>query len=397
MARVLSGLEVFLEGGAPAAALPKRARVGLVAHPASVDSSLRHAVERLLARDELRLVRLFAPEHGVRGEAQDMEAVEEAVDPASGLPVVSLYGEDPASLRPKPEHLADLDAILYDLQDAGCRTYTYATTLSFVMEEAARAGLPVVVLDRPNPIGGIEVEGPVLDPKLASFVGRFPLPVRHGMTMGELARLFQDELRCGCDLRVVPMAGWRRSMHFGDTGLPWVAPSPNLPTPGTALVYPGGCLVEGTNLSEGRGTTRPFELVGAPWLAGPALARALDGSLLEGVRFREAWFRPMFHKYAGRLCSGVQVHVVDRRSFRPFRTYLALLREARLLAPEEFDWRREPYEFETSRLAVDLLLGREDLRPMIEAGAPVAEIEASWQGPLREFLERREPYLLYSD
>lgn len=397
MARVAPGLEVFLEGSARDAALPRGARVGLVCHPASVDSRVRHAAERLLERGDPRLVRLFAPEHGVREEVQDMEPVEERTDPASGLPVASLYGRDRTALRPRPQDLEGLDAILYDLQDAGSRCYTYVSTLSLVMEAAGEAGLPVVVLDRPNPIGGVEVEGPVLHRSLASFVGRFPLPVRHGMTTGELARLARDELGIRCDLRVVPMAGWRRSMEFEETGLPWVAPSPNLPTPTTARVYPGGCLVEGTNLSEGRGTTRPFELVGAPWLPGQRLAQALEAAGLDGVHFRAAWFRPMFHKHAGVTCSGVQVHVADPRRFRPFRTYLALLREARALVPEAFDWRREPYEFETDRLAVDLLLGREDLRPMIEAGTPVERMEEAWGDELRDFLGRREAYLFYPD
>ncbi len=394
---VVPGLEILLDGSAPGARLPMRARVGLVAHPASVDRWGRHAVDLILARGELALVRLFAPEHGVRGEAQDMEPVEERRDPASGLPIVSLYGREVATLRPRPEDFEGLDAIVYDLQDVGSRYYTFVTTLSYVMETASTAGLPVWVLDRPNPIGGVDVEGPVLDPSLASFVGRFRLPVRHGMTTGELAGLMNDELGARCELRVVPMSGWKRPMHFEDTGLLWVAPSPNMPTPDTARVYPGGCLVEGTNLSEGRGTTRPFELVGAPWLPGPSLAESLGRSGLEGALFRATWFRPMFHKHAGRTCGGVQVHVADRGRFRPFRTFLALLLEARRLASEEFDWRREGYEFETERLAMDLLLGREDLRPMIEAGTPIAEMEATWESGLREFLACREAYLLYAD
>jgi uncharacterized protein YbbC (DUF1343 family) len=256
-----------------------------------------------------------------------------------------------------------------------------------------------VVLDRPNPIGGIAVEGPVLEPGWESFVGRFPIPVRHGLTTGELAGLFREAFEVRCDLRVVRMSGWSRAMHYGDTGLPWVLPSPNMPSPETALVYPGGCLIEGTNLSEGRGTTRPFELVGAPYLAGAgfaeALARATDADGLDGVVFREAWFRPMFQKHAGTSCAGVQVHVTDRNRAKPFETYLVLVREARRLARDEFDWRRERYEFVDDRLAIDLLLGRSDLRPMIEAGAPLAAMEDLWSQDLARFIRERERVLVY--
>src|SRR5262245_5275720 len=375
MSRVRTGLEAFLDPASDAAGLPRGAKLGVVAHPASVDAGGRHLVDRLVRDGRFRVTRLFGPEHGVRGEAQDMEAVAEPADRATGLPVVSLYGDAEASLRPKPEHLAGLDAIVYDLQDVGSRFYTFVYTLSYVMEAAREAGIPVVVLDRPNPIGGLAVEGPVLEPELASFVGRFPLPVRHGMTTGELARLFRDAFAIGGDVRVVPLSGWSRGMHYEETGLPWVLPSPNMPTPDTAFVYPGGCLVEGTNLSEGRGTTRPFELVGAPWIDPHALADALsqagDAEGLDGVLFRAAWMKPGFQKHAGKSCGGVQVHVVDRERARPFATYLVLLREARKLAPDAFDWRREPYEFVSDRLAIDLLLGRSGLREMLESGAPL--------------------------
>jgi uncharacterized protein YbbC (DUF1343 family) len=252
----------------------------------------------------------------------------------------------------------------------------------------------VIVLDRPNPIGGEAVEGPVLDPSMASFVGRYPIPVRHGMTTGELAGLFNRVFHIGCELHVVPMAGWHRWMHFEDTGLPWVAPSPNMPTPGTARVYPGGCLVEGTNLSEARGTTRPFELVGAPWLDSSALTKRLRSARLPGVLYSEASFRPAFQKHAGKNCRGVQVHVMEREMFRPFATYLVLIREARLMAAE-FDWRKEPYEFESDRLAIDLLLGRADIRPMLEAAWPLVEMELFWSSQLDAFKELRRDHLLY--
>lgn len=401
MTRVRSGLDVFLDPHGGGVGLARGARLALLAHPASVDGALRHAADRIARDPRYKLCRLFAPEHGVRGEAQDMETVAEASDPSLGIPVVSLYGEDEASLRPSPSHLEGIDAIVHDLQDAGARYYTFVYTLAFAMEAAREAGIPVVVLDRPNPIGGLAVEGPVLEPELRSFVGLYALPVRHGMTTGELARLFNERFGIGCDLRVVPMEGWRRRMHFEDTGLPWVLPSPNLPTPDTARVYPGGCLVEGTNLSEGRGTTRPFELVGAPWLDGEALRRRLAGAAsadgLDGCGFRAAWFRPTFQKHARHSCSGVQVHVHDRERFRPFATYLALLREARRQDPGAFDWRREVYEFVGDRLAIDLLLGRAGLRAMIEAGALVPEMEATWGAGLRAFAEERERFLLYPD
>jgi uncharacterized protein YbbC (DUF1343 family) len=399
MSRVRTGLEAFLDPASDRAGLPRGARLGVVAHPASIDAGGRHLVDRLVQDGRFKVTRLFGPEHGVRGEAQDMEAVEEPADRATGLPVVSLYGETEASLRPKPEHLKGLDAIVYDLQDVGSRYYTFVYTLSYVMEAAREADIPVVVLDRPNPIGGVAVEGPVLDPALASFVGRFPLPVRHGMTTGELAQLFRDAFAIGGDLRVVPLAGWTRDMHYEDTGLPWVLPSPNMPTPETARLYPGGCLVEGTNLSEGRGTTRPFELVGAPWMDAAAFADALsqagDAEGLDGVLFRAAWFRPTFQKHAGHSCGGVQVHLTERGIARPFATFLVLLREARRLAPDRFDWRRERYEFVDDRLAIDLLLGRKELRPMLEGGASLGEMEATWASELARFLRARERALRY--
>ena len=394
---VRTGLDRLVAEGAAVAGLSPGARIGLIAHPASVDARARHAADLLLAHPDFRLVRLFGPEHGIRGEAQDMEAVAESIDRATGLPVVSLYGATEDSLKPSQAHLRSLDALVHDLQDVGSRYYTFVYTLAYAMEAAAEAGLPVVVLDRPNPIGGIEVEGPVLEPALRSFVGRYPIPVRHGLTTGELAVLFRDAFDLHCDLRVVPMTGWRRAAHFEETGLPWVAPSPNMPTPETARVYPGGCLVEGTNLSEGRGTTRPFELAGAPWVNGAALARALTAEGLPGALFRAAAFRPEFQKHAGRLCEGVQVHVTDRSAFRPFATFLALLREARRQDTLAFDWRRDAYEFVRDRLAIDLLLGRSGLRQMLEAGADIAEMEASWAEGLQAFRADRARVLLYGD
>jgi uncharacterized protein YbbC (DUF1343 family) len=282
-----------------------------------------------------------------------------------------------------------------DLQDVGSRYYTFVWTMALAMRACARARIPVVVLDRPNPLGGVVMEGNVADPRFASFVGLYPLPVRHGMTIAELAAYLNDTHGLGCELTRVPMEGWRREMKWEETGLPWVAPSPNMPTSNTARVYPGGCLIEGTNLSEGRGTTRPFELVGAPFLDGGGLARALARRALPGVIFRAAAFEPAFHKYLGRVCQGVQLHVSDERRFRPFLTYLALIIEARRQAPRRFRWRRPPYEFETRRWPIDLLCGGDTIRHAIERDVPLARLERQWRPDLARFARARRPYLLY--
>jgi uncharacterized protein YbbC (DUF1343 family) len=393
MSRVETGLERWLRGDAEP--VPAGSRIGLLLHPASVDSAARPALAGVRDANRFRVERLFAPEHGLGGREQDMERVCSSTEPTTGLPVVSLYGDTVDSLRPRAEDLEMLDAVVCDLQDVGSRYYTFVYTLSFLMEAASDVGVAVVVLDRPNPLGGSTLEGPVLDPELASFVGRYPLPVRHGMTVGELAGMFNEGFGIGCDLRVVEMGGWRRSMRFEDTGLPWVPPSPNVPTPATARVYPGGCLIEGTNLSEGRGTTTPFELVGAPWIDGERLAAALSSEDLDGALFRPATFRPMFQKHAGQSCSGIQVIVNDPDSFRPFAAYLTLIREARRQSGDAFEWRTEAYEFETSRLAIDLLLGRSDLRPLLESGARLAAMQRLWEDDLDQFRASRRPFLLY--
>ncbi len=392
--RVETGLDVLLGEGPAIAGLAPGSRLGILLHPASVTRFGEHLVELWAERSDLDAVRLFSPEHGIWGEAQDMEAVGHAVEPTLGVPVVSLYGDDEASLRPATADLDGLDAVVCDLQDVGSRYYTFVYTMAHVMEACRDAGLPCVVLDRPNPIDGLTLEGPPLDPGLTSFVGRYPLPVRHGMTPGELARLFNERYGVGCDLRVVPMAGWSRGMAFAQTGLPWVPPSPNMPSCSTARVYPGGCLVEGTNLSEGRGTTLPFELVGAPWLDAGALTRTLREERLPGVAFRQAAFRPQFQKHAGAVCRGVQVLVRDPEVFLPFRTYLALLRAA-IRQGDPFDWRRERYEFVDDRLAIDLLLGVPWLRDELGGNVPWIELERRWEADLESFREERAPFLLY--
>jgi uncharacterized protein YbbC (DUF1343 family) len=390
--RVRSGLEVLLEERRD---LLRGRRFGLVCNPASVDAALRLSAERLGACGEGSLATLFGPEHGLTGEAQDMVAVEGGRDERTGLPVHSLYSSDEASLAPAREALEQLDLLLFDLQDVGARYYTFAATMGAVMEACAAARVPFVVLDRPNPIGGTVVEGNLVEEGVRSFVGRFPIPARHGMTVGEMARFVQRECGIGCDLTVVEMDGWRRELWFDETGLPWVAPSPNMPTLDTAIVYPGSCLIEGTNLSEGRGTTRPFEWTGAPFLDPYTFAEALDGERLPGVMFRPIRFTPTFHKWAGRSCGGVQIHVTERDAFLPYRTGLALLRAALRTGGEQFDWRREPYEFVSDRLAIDLLCGEDRTRPALERGAPLSEIAAGWPTALATFLPKRKASLLY--
>jgi uncharacterized protein YbbC (DUF1343 family) len=367
-------------------------RLGLVANPASVTAALEHAAVALAGSRRFRLHALFGPEHGIWADAQDLVEVPDTKDPETGLPVHSLYGD---TRVPTPAMLAEIDAVVLDLQDVGSRYYTFVYTMLHVLEACARDGRRAVVLDRPNPLGGADLEGNVLDPGFRSFVGLHPLPVRHGMTIGELALLFKEERGLRVDLRVVPMRGWRREMHFEDTGLPWVLPSPNMPTVDTAFVYPGGCLVEGTNLSEGRGTTRPFELVGAPWLDPWSLARAMERERVPGARFRPVFFTPTFHKHAGQLCGGIQVHVHDRRLFPAYLAYLLLLGHARRQDPKRFAWRDPPYEYEHVKLPIDILCGTDSVRRALESGESPRRLAAGWRAELRRFRRRRSPHLLY--
>ena len=370
-------------------------RLGLVCNTTAVDRRLRHAADLLRAAPGVRLAALFGPEHGVRGEAQYMAAVRDERDRRTGLPVHSLYGETLASLRPTAEQLRGLDALVFDAQDVGTRWYTYQATMMLCLEAAAGAGIGFFVLDRPNPVGGRAVEGPALRPGFESFCGMHDLAVRHGMTVGELARLFRAERGLEVALTVIPCRGWRRAMHQRETGLPWVFPSPNMPTPETALVYPGMCLLEGTNLSEGRGTTRPFELFGAPWLDSDRLVAALEGEKLPGVRFRPASFVPTFDKHAGQRCAGAELFVADREAFRPFRTGLAVVAAARAQDPARFAWRTAPYEFVEGVPAFDLLCGSSREREAIEAGRGWRDLEPAWRAEERAFARRRERYLLY--
>src|SRR5512133_2426383 len=388
--RALSGLEVLAAGRFRALA---GRRVGLVCNPTAVTRDLVHAADLLHAAPGVRLAALFGPEHGVRGDAQYMAAVGGERDPRTGLPAHSLYGETKASLRPSAAQLEGLDALVFDVQDVGSRYYTYQATMMLCMEAAAEAGLAFVVLDRPNPIGGVLVEGPRLRPGFESFCGLHDLAVRHGLTVGELALLFRAERKLALELEVVPCEGWRRGAAFRETGLPWVFPSPNMPTPETALVYPGMCLLEGTNLSEGRGTTRPFELLGAPWLDAQRLAEALGADRLPGVAFRPASFVPTWDKHAGVRCHGVELFVTDAGRFRPFRTGLACVARARAQDPARFRWRTEPSEFAADVPAFDLLCGSARERDAIEAGATFSDMDRAIAAEERAFARRRAPYL----
>jgi len=370
-------------------------RVGLVCNPTAVTSRLEHAADLLHAAPGVELAALFGPEHGVRGDAQYMAAVGGERDPATGVPVHSLYGTSEASLRPTVEQLAGLDALVFDIQDVGTRWYTYQATMMLCMEAAAEARIGFVVLDRPNPIGGLAVEGPRLTAGFESFCGLHDLAVRHGMTVGELAALFRAERRLDVALEVVTCQGWRRGVRFRETGLPWVLPSPNMPTPETALVYPGACLLEGTNLSEGRGTTKPFELLGAPWLDGARLARELAAERLPGVAFRPASFVPTWDKHAGVRCHGVEQLVTDPVRYRPWRTGLAVVLHARRQDPARFRWRTETYEFVEGALAFDLLAGSAREREAIERGASLSDLLSVEAPEERAFARRRVPYLRY--
>ncbi len=368
-------------------------RVGLLLNQASVDASLRHAIDLLVGRPDFSVGALFGPQHGIWGTTQDnMVEWEGFHDPRLDLPVYSLYGEH----RKPPLHTLDgLDAMLVDLFDVGARYYTFLWTATLVMEACAERGIPLCVLDRPNPLNGVDLEGPFAEPAFASFVGRFPVAVRHGMTMGELLTMFNQTEQIGCDLHVVRIAGWERRQWFTDTGLPWVMPSPNMPTLDTAIVYPGMCMVEGTDVSEGRGTTRPFEIVGAPWVDGVDLARALDAEELPGVIFRPLQFEPTFQKHARQTCGGVAIHVVDRDSFRSVQMAVALFVALRRLYGGSFSWKQPPYEYEAVKMPIDILAGSTRLRSQIDGGVAASRIVASWAEDLRVFEAMRREFLLY--
>ena len=370
-------------------------RVGLLCNPTAVDAELRHAVELLGARDDLQLTALFGPEHGVRGDAQDMISVDPARDPRSGLPVHSLYGHTLASLTPTAAMLDEIDVMVYDVQDVGSRYYTFVWTMVLAMRACAAAGKAFVVLDRPNPIGGVHIEGVAITPGFEAFVGLVACPNRHGMTAGEIARWRHATEKLDLDLAVIGMRGWARDMHYDHTGLPWVMPSPNMPTVETAPVYPGMCLVEGTELSEGRGTTRPFELAGAPWIDGDRLAADMTAMELPGCKLRPVVYTPMFHKGSGGPVGGVQIHVTNVDTYRPYRTGVAFVKACHDQDPAKFAWRHRAYEFVDTIPAIDLLAGSAALREGIAAGASLDDLARRWPRDEGAFAEERAEFLLY--
>jgi uncharacterized protein YbbC (DUF1343 family) len=373
----------------------KGRRIGLLCHPASVNSKLQHILNILQPSPSIFVRTLFGPEHGIWGVAQDMEPVEGTKDLVTGLPVHSLYGSTLESLKPNGKMLDKLEAVVCDLQDVGSRYYTFAYSIAFMMQACRDAGIPVYVLDRPNPINGTDVEGGTIEKGFESFVGLYPIANRHGMTIGELACLFNEAFEIWADLTVVRMRGWKRKNYFEETKLPWVLPSPNMPTPETALVYPGMCLIEATEISEGRGTTRPFEVIGAPFLDPFRLAKRLGEFKLRGVFFRPLFFKPTFHKFAGQACGGVQLHVTDRKAFKSYLTGLAVLKAVHDLSPENFRWREKPYEFVGDIPAIDLLTGSDRFRKKLEAGKSWKEIREDSERGKSEFLKLRKNFLLY--
>ena len=367
-------------------------RVGLVCNPASVNADFRHTLDQVAA-SKATLAAVFGPQHGFDAGVQDnMVETPHGRHREYGVPVYSLYSD---TREPTAEMLADLECLVIDLQDVGTRVYTYVYTMANCLRAAQKQGLPVVVCDRPNPIGGVAVEGPVLRTGFESFVGQFPIPLRHGMTIGELARLFNTHFGIGTDLDIAPMTGWSRSMFFDDTDLPWVMPSPNLPTLDSAIVYPGSVLFEGTTLSEGRGTTRPFELIGAPGLDAAVLTHALADLELPGVVFRQVHFEPTFQKHAGQICSGCQLHVVDREVFEPIVAAVAIMQATHALAPRAFGWRQPPYEYESEKLPIDILWGSDTLRNQIAADRSPVAMATAWKSDLTEFAPIRQRYLIY--
>jgi uncharacterized protein YbbC (DUF1343 family) len=370
-----------------------RLRVGIVCNPASIDGELRHIADRLAARGGSRVTAIFGPQHGFRSDVQEnMIETGHARDALRRVPVYSLYSE---TREPTAEMLRDVDVLVVDLQDVGTRIYTYIYTMANCLVAARKQGITVIVCDRPNPIGGDAVEGPMLVRGFESFVGLYPIPMRHGMTIGELARLFNDAFGIGANLEVIPMDGWTRGMYFDATGIPFVLPSPNIPTLDSAIVYPGTVLFEGTNVSEGRGTTKPFELVGAPWVDADRFADGMNALDMPGVRFRPAVIEPTFHKHARTSCGGCQIHVMDRQTFRAVEAGVALIAAFRAADPDRFRWRDPPYEYEHTLLPIDILAGSSDLREQIERGVPARDIARSWTDSVGAFMKTREGYLLY--
>lgn len=384
------GLEALLEDVPP---VMRGARVGLICNQSSVNHTFEHAADLLHGHSSFQLTSLFGPQHGIRGDVQDnMIETEHATDRKTGLPVHSLYSE---TREPTEKMLEDVDVLVFDMQDVGCRIYTFVYTLANCMRIAGQLGKTVVVCDRPNPINGVDMSGNILEPEYASFVGLFPLPTRHGMTVGELAQMFQGEFGVQCDLQVVPMRGWERRHWHDETDAPWVLPSPNMPTLDSATVFPGTVHFEGTQISEGRGTTKPFELIGAPYIDPDVYAEKLTELALPGVIFRSCAFQPTFQKHAKVTCGGVQIHVVDRDQFDSVAAGIAMVKVAHDLYPNEFLWKVPPYEYVFDKNPFDVISGTNKIREAIEGGADLASITGGWKAGVAEFKEKRAPYLLY--
>jgi len=378
--QVIPGIEVLLSEQLP---LVRGRRVGLITNHSGVDRKLRHDIDLLVSAPGVKLMALFSPEHGIRGATQAGEKVRSAIDARTGVPIHSLYGD---TRRPTAEMLSDVDVLLYDIQDIGSRFYTYISTLGECMQAAAERRIPFIVLDRPNPLGGELIEGPVLDLTFRSFVGAFAIPIRYGLTPGELAGWIKSNLKLDLELSIVKMKHWTRAQWYEETNLIWVPPSPNIPTMASALVYPGMCLIEGTNLSEGRGTTTPFEIVGAPWVDGIKLAERLSALALPGVLFRPVAFTPTLSKFSGESCQGVQLHVADHKLFRPLAIALALVADIRRNYSEQFQFKSAYF---------DRLAGTDTVRKAIERDEPLADIVLTWQKDLKEFEIARKKCLLY--
>jgi uncharacterized protein YbbC (DUF1343 family) len=403
---VVPGIEVFLKSRLD---LVKGKRVGLITNPTGVASNLKSVIDLFYKNQEINLVTLYGPEHGVRGNAQAGEYVSFYIDDKYNIPVFSLYGQsrkpEAGMLRnideymrsfdtvsagkiPETSMVESLDVLIFDIQDVGTRIYTYIATMAYCMQASAENSVDFIVLDRPNPINGEDMEGPLLEyPEYSSFVGLYPIPVRHGMTVGELAEYFNDKfLEKKAKLTVIPMQGWERQMWYDETSLPWVIPSPNIPNLDTATVYPGQVFLEGTSISEGRGTTKPFELFGAPWINGYELTKKLNELNLPGIKFREAWFSPIFSKYKGELCGGAQVHVIDRKQYRPFESSLHIIKTVMKMYPSHFEFHAEYF---------DKIMGTSKVREALEKGIDIKDIIKSYQQELDNFSELRKTYLLY--
>jgi len=404
--KVLLGVEVFLENYLN---LVKGKRIGLITNPTGVDSQLRSTIELFYKNTDIQLVALYGPEHGVRGNSQAGEYVPFYVDQKYSVPVFSLYGQSkkpvPGMIKnidqymrtfdtkiegkvPEDSMVGSLDILIFDIQDVGTRIYTYIATMAYCMEACVQNNIEFIVLDRPNPINGRDLEGPILEyPEFSSFVGLYPIPVRHGMTVGELAKLFNDKfLSKKVGLTVIPMEGWKRQMWYDETSLPWVIPSPNMPSLQTATLYPGQVFLEGTNIAEGRGTTKPFEFFGAPWIDGYELTKKLNALNLPGIAFREAWFTPIFSKYQGELCGGSQIHITDRNYYKPFESTLHIIKTVMDLYPDEFRFHKEYF---------DKIMGTSKVREALERGDKVKDMIRRYQRELDIFSKLRKPYLLY--